>query len=107
MIIIFFSIILVILFSILLWGGLTKWKFISSTQKFKIKNSSIHGDGVFATKNFNKNEQVFSTIIDENKFPKNNESFKFDYPLNIVNHCWEGNTKFKKIGKKYVGIILN
>lgn len=105
MVIIFFSIIIVILFSILLWGGLTKWKFISTAQNFKIKNSSIHGDGVFATKNFNKNEQVFSTIIDENKFSKNNESFKFDFPLNMVNHCWKGNTKLKKIGKKMWGLF--
>ena len=97
-----FIILIIILIAILLWGGLTKWKFILKKQDFKIQKSSIQGKGVFANKNFNKNQQVFSAIIDENLFTKN---FEFKYPLNMVNHSWNGNTTFKKIGNKKWGLF--
>ena len=52
----FFIILIIILIIILLWGGITNWKFIPKKQDFKIQKSSIEGRGVFANKNFGKNE---------------------------------------------------
>ena len=98
----FFIILIIILIIILLWGKITNWKFISKKQDFKIQKSSIQGKGLFANKKFNKNRKIFSGIIDEDLFTKN---YQFNYPFNMVNHSWIGNTTFKKIGDKKWGLF--
>ena len=98
----FFIILIIILIIILLWGRITNWKFTPKKQYFKIQKSLIEGNGLFANKNFSKNKRVFSKIIDENLFHKN---YQFNYPFNMINHSWIGNTTFKKIGDKKWGLF--
>ncbi len=60
--------------------------------KFIIKESPIHGQGVFATRDYKINEKVFDQLMDENDIPDD----KFDAPLKYVNHSLRGNILMKR-----------
>lgn len=90
---------ILILILILSWGCITDWRFIINKSDFKTGKSKIDGYGVFANKNINKGEKILNTEIDENK-----GNF-INYPLNMVNHCWNGNTTLKKVGKNKWGLF--
>ena len=47
-------------------------------------------------------KQIFSDIVDTDLLYKN---LKFDYPYTMVNHSWDGNTTFKKVGNKKWGLF--
>ena len=62
------------------------------TLKFFIKESPIHGLGVFSTKNYQINDKVFDQMMDENNVPKD----KFDSPIRYINHSKNGNILMKR-----------
>ena len=62
------------------------------TLKFFIKESPIHGLGVFSTKNYQINDKVFDQMMDENNVPED----KFEVPIRYVNHSKNGNILMKR-----------
>jgi hypothetical protein len=62
------------------------------TMKFFIKKSPIHGHGVFATRDYKINEQIFDQMMDENNIPDK----EWDAPIKYVNHSYDGNMLMKR-----------